>query len=313
MYSFDYKLFKRLNPFVKNKDIAEYLEVSEGYVSKVINGQTQLSEEKFTKLIEHPDWDVAPLLGRAQATTPSYPHPCNLAPTQKPFNFPTLTDTDTPQDDGEVIEVEAVELPIVPTAVVKQPDVRLSKWLDKYSDNVERLRLSEIINGATMVREVKEKDMCPDLKVGQYIYLEKMPKEVPIKQGHTYFVDHSKLGGFFRKLFDRGETIECRAANPAYEANIIQKEDIYDIYQVVGVFSTDIIEDTEAALKDQQIATLTEQLNRLMEQQHTASQNTAEAIASTNRAIEQSREIVAQLDKASARQDRLIEILEKKQ
>ena len=50
MYSFDYKLFKRLNPFVKNKDIAEYLEVSEGYVSKVINGQTQLSEEKFTKL-----------------------------------------------------------------------------------------------------------------------------------------------------------------------------------------------------------------------------------------------------------------------
>ena len=60
MYSFDYKLFKRLNPFVKNKDIAEYLEVSEGYVSKVINGQTQLSEEKFTKLIEHPDWDVAP-------------------------------------------------------------------------------------------------------------------------------------------------------------------------------------------------------------------------------------------------------------
>jgi predicted XRE-type DNA-binding protein len=307
MYSFDYKLFKRLNPFVKNKDIAEYLEVSEGYVSKVINGQTQLSEEKFTKLIEHPDWDVAPLLGRAQATTPTYPHPCNLAPTNKPTNFPTLTTTDTPQDDRvEVIEVEAVEIPLVPTAVVKQPDVRLSKWLDKYSDNVERLRLSEIINGATMVREVKEKDMCPDLKVGQYIYLEKMPKEAPIKQGHTYFVDHSKLGGFFRKLFDRGETIECRAANPAYEANIIQKEDIYDIYQVVGVFSTDIIEDTEAALKDQQIATLTEQLNRLMEQQSVHSQNTAEAIASTNRAIEQSREIVAQ-------QGRLIEILEKKQ
>lgn len=314
MYSFDYKLFKRLNPFVKNKDIAEYLEVSEGYVSKVINGQTQLSEEKFTKLIEHPDWDVAPLLGRAQATTPTYPYPCNLVPTQKPFNIPTLTDTDTPTNDGaEVIEAEAVELPIVPTAVVRQPETRLSKWLDKYSDTVERLRLSEIINGATMVREVKEKDMCPDLKVGQYIYLEKIPREAPLKQGHIYFVDHNKLGGFFRKLYDRGETIECRTARPTlYESNIILKEDIYDLYQVVGVFSTDIIEDTEAALKDQQIATLTEQLNRLMAQQEVHTQNTAEAIANTNKAIEQSRDIVAQLDKASARQDKLIEMLEKK-
>lgn len=260
MYSFDYKLFKRLNPFVKNKDIAEYLEVSEGYVSKVINGQTQLSEEKFTKLIEHPDWDVAPLLGRAQATTPTYPYPCNLVPTQKPFNFPTLTDTDTPTNDGaEVIEAEVVELPIVPTSVVRQPETRLSKWLDKYSDEVERLRLSEIINGATMVREVKEKDMCPTLKVGQYIYLELMPKDTPIKNGRVYFVDHSKLGGFFRRLYDRGEQIEGRADNRAYEPNFYNKADIYDIYQVVGVFSTDIIDDMETISKDKQIAYLTEQ------------------------------------------------------
>lgn len=260
MYSFDYKLFKRLNPFVKNKDIAEYLEVSEGYVSKVINGQTQLSEEKFTKLIEHPDWDVAPLLGRAQATTPTYPYPCNLVPTQKPFNIPTLTDTDTPTNDGaEVIEAEVVELPIVPTSVVRQPETRLSKWLDKYSDEVERLRLSEIIHNASMVREVKEKDMCPTLKVGQYIYLELMPKDTPIKNGRVYFVDHSKLGGFFRRLYDRGEQIEGRADNRAYEPNFYNKADIYDIYQVVGVFSTDIIDDMETISKDKQIAYLTEQ------------------------------------------------------
>ena len=308
MYSFDYKTFKCLNPFVRNKDIAEYLGVSEGYISKVISGQTQLSEEKFTKLIEHPEWNTAPLIGRAQEIQPTYPHPCNLAPMPTSTNFP-------PQDEeAEVIEVEAVELPIVPTAVVRQPDIRLLKWLDKYSDTVERLRLSKIINGATMVREVKEKDMCPDLKVGQYIYLEKISKETPLKQGHIYFVDHSKLGGFFRKLYDRGEIIECRTARPAlYESNIIRKEDIYDIFQIVGVFSTDVIEDSEAALKDQQIATLTAQLERLMAQQEVHTQNTAEAIANTNKAIEQSRDIVAQLDKASARQDKLIEMLENKQ
>lgn len=313
MKQIDYKLFKKING-ITNLDIAKYLGVSEVFVSMVTSGKTKFSQERFAKLLDHPLWETSPLLNTAREENPSYPHPCNLAPTHKPTNFPTLTDTDTPQDDGaEVIEAEAVELPIVPTAVVRQPETRLSKWLDKYSDTVERLRLSEIINGATMVREVKEKDMCPDLKVGQYIYLEKIPREAPLKQGHIYFVDHNKLGGFFRKLYDRGETIECRTARPTlYESNIILKEDIYDLYQVVGVFSTDIIEDTEAALKDQQIATLTEQLNRLMAQQEVHTQNTAEAIANTNKAIEQSRDIVAQLDKASARQDKLIEMLEKK-
>ncbi len=216
------------------------------------------------------------------------------------------------EPDSEVIDAEVVELPIVPTSVVRQPETRLSKWLDKYSDEVERLRLSEIISGASMVREVKDKDMCPALKMGQYIYLELMPREMPIKNGRIYFVDHKKVEGFFRRLYDRGDSIECRADKPAIEPNIYSKDDIYDIYKVVGVFSTDIIDDEDVLTKDRQIASLTEQLNRLMAQQDVHSQNTAEALASTNRAIEQSREIVAQLDKASARQDRLIELLEQK-
>lgn len=188
---------------------------------------------------------------------------------------------------GEVIEAEAVELPIIPTAVVRQPEVRLSKWIDKYSDEVERLRLSEIIRGASLVREVKDRDMAPALKPGQYIYLELIPGEIPIKNGKIYFVDHKKVGGFFRRLYDRNCSIECRADNPASEPNTYAKEDIYDIYRIVGVFSTDVIEDGDTLAKDQQIATLTEQLNRLMTQQEVHTQNTAKALASTNKVIEQ--------------------------
>lgn len=259
MKQIDYKLFKKING-ITNLDIAKYLGVSEVFVSMVTSGKTKFSQERFAKLLDHPLWETSPLLNTAREENPSYPHPCNLAPTHKPTNFPTLTTTDTPQDEGaEVIEVEAVEIPLVPTPVVRQPDTRLSKWLDKYSDVVERLRLSEIINGATMVREVKEKDMCPTLKVGQYIYLELMSQDTPIKNGRVYFVDHSKLGGFFRRLYDRGEQIEGRADNRAYEPNFYNKADIYDIYQVVGVFSTDIIDDMETISKDKQIAYLTEQ------------------------------------------------------
>jgi transcriptional regulator with XRE-family HTH domain len=301
MKAIDFEQFIKVN-YLRKIDLAQYMGVSPSFITKILKGEAQLPADKLRKIIDHPEWDTSPLLGRAQEEKPAYHNPLNLPPTAKPSSVPTLA----PVEDGDVIEAEVVELPIVPTSVVRQPETRLSKWLDKYSDEVERLRLSEIISGATMVREVKEKDMCPDLKVGQYIYLEKMAKETPIKNGHIYFVDHSKLGGFFRKLFDRGEEIECRTARANYGTNIIRKEDIYDIYQVVGVFSTDIIEDSESALKDQQIALLTEQLNRLMVQQEQHTNNTAEALASTNRAIEQ-------IDKMTSQQGKLIEALVNKQ
>jgi hypothetical protein len=108
--------------------------------------------------------------------------------------------------------------------------------------------------------------------------------------------------GFFRRLYDRGDSIECRADKPAIEPNIYSKDDIYDIYKVVGVFSTDIIDDEDALAKDRQIASLTEQLNRLMVQQEQHTNNTAEALASTNRAIEQ-------IDKMTSQQGKLIEAL----
>lgn len=292
---------------ISRKQIAEFMGVSVPFVSQIVKGQRTIPADKLQKILSHPIWDTSYLLNVARRDAPDYEHPFNLAPTPQPtLPIPMAEPKVEDVEEAEVIEAEAVELPIVPTSVVRQPDIRLSKWLDKYSDTVERLRLSEIINGATMVREVKEKDMCPDLKVGQYIYLEKISKETPLKQGHIYFVDHSKLGGFFRKLYDRGETIECRTARPTlYESNIIRKEDIYDIFQIVGVFSTDVIEDSEAALKDQQIATLTAQLERLTAQAEAHTHNTADAIESTKRAI-------AQIDKVTSQQGELIEMLKNK-
>lgn len=277
MYSFDYKLFKRLNPFVKNKDIAEYLDVSEGYVSKVINGQTQLSEEKFTKLLNHPTWDTAPLLNMAREEQPTYPHPCNLAPTEKPIldaNGRVVLPIPKPEDVENVETVEAV--PIVPTEVVRKPEVRLSKWIDRCSDEVERLRVSDIVRNATMVREVKEKDMWPSLRIGQYIYLEIVPRETPIKDGKIYFVDHKHLGGFFRRVADLGAQIECKSDNPKYGPLIFDKSEIFDLYRIVGVFSTDVIEDDGSHAH----------IDRLLSQNEVHTANAAKLIEQQGKLIE---------------------------
>lgn len=261
---------------ISRKQIAEYLGVSVPFISQIIKGQRGLPNEKLQRLLDHPTWDTAPLLNIARAEQPTYEHPLNLPPTAKPINLPVATEDD-------VIEAEIVEIPIVPTAVVRQPDTQLSKWVDKCAGDAERLRFGEILANATIAREVKELDMAPDLKVGQYICLELLPHDTPIKNGKIYFIDHSQLGGFFRKLYDRGDNILCRARNRSYEDFTIDKAHIYDLYRIVGVFSTDVIEDP----RDEQIDHFMEQTNHLLEQHDAHNANIEKLIDNTHRLVEQ--------------------------
>ena len=47
---------------IPQKDIAEYLGVSKGYISQVISGKKELSESNLSKLVNNPyGWDVAML------------------------------------------------------------------------------------------------------------------------------------------------------------------------------------------------------------------------------------------------------------
>ena len=58
MNKFDIEEFKRVNKLT-NKDIADYLGVSSPYISMVATGQTFLSNDKISKLSEHPTWDTS--------------------------------------------------------------------------------------------------------------------------------------------------------------------------------------------------------------------------------------------------------------
>lgn len=58
----DFKGFVYYNN-ISQKDVIEYLGVSKGYMSLVVSGKKQLSEENFRKLLENPyGWDVSMLV-----------------------------------------------------------------------------------------------------------------------------------------------------------------------------------------------------------------------------------------------------------
>lgn len=61
MKSADFKLFIFKNE-IKQSNLAKYLEVSEGYISSIVSGRKELSEENFSKVLNNPyGWDVSML------------------------------------------------------------------------------------------------------------------------------------------------------------------------------------------------------------------------------------------------------------
>jgi transcriptional regulator with XRE-family HTH domain len=65
MKSADFKRFIFENK-IKQSLLAEYLGVSEGYISSVASGRKQLSEEKLSKVLNNPyGWDVSMLVPQA--------------------------------------------------------------------------------------------------------------------------------------------------------------------------------------------------------------------------------------------------------
>lgn len=61
MKSIDFKRFM-FEQKIKQSELAQYLKVSEGYISQVANGKKQLSDENFSKVLNNPfGWDVSML------------------------------------------------------------------------------------------------------------------------------------------------------------------------------------------------------------------------------------------------------------
>ena len=70
MKSIDFKRFM-FEQKIKQSVLAQYLGVSEGYISQVASGKKQLSDENFSKVLNNPfGWDVSMLTKESRDSKP---------------------------------------------------------------------------------------------------------------------------------------------------------------------------------------------------------------------------------------------------
>lgn len=321
----DYKLFKKINK-ITNLNIAEYLGVSEAYVSMVTSGKTQFSEERFAMLLDHPTWDTAPLLGRAQEEKPTYHNPLNLPPTEKPSgDFPTAEPTDgqmvatnipawLPTSD-DVEEVKAEEVPFVSKPVIESRVIDIREYVE--SGDAKKIIPQGLIEmGASYARKIYSDAMAPDIREGDIVLCAFVPDTSSMVDGDIYAVDTTKFGCVIRDIYHDGTGIILKARNNKFPQLRVEQSEIRSVaipMQLVrSTFSarTDyakIIRDREERIEllvnrerahIHQVDKHLEHIDRLLEQ--------------VDRAATQQGQFLEQIDRVTAQQGKLIEALVEK-
>lgn len=300
MNVFDFQQFIKLN-FLKKIEVAEYLGVSPSYISKVLNGEP-ISPDKLRKLLEHPSWDTSMLSGERHNTgntvntgdingdhnTVTGGDVVNGVPAANiPSWLPTTSDSDT-----EVIEAE--EVPFISKPIIESRETDIRSYIER-GDAKTIIPQGLIQGGASYARKIYSDAMAPDIREGDIVLCTFVPDTSNLVDGDIYAVDTTKYGCVIRDIYHDGTGIILRARNHKFPELRVEQNEITSVAIPMQLIRSTFSQRTDYAKiirdKDERIDLLVTR-----EFDH----------------IRHSDRLLEQLDKASARQDKLIEMLEKK-
>lgn len=219
MKNFDYKAFKKANN-ITNLNIAEYLGVSEPYVSMVTSGRTQFSEDRLAKLLDHPTWDTAPLLNAARDNAPTYEHPLNLPPVPikgglldiKSIKEQAESGGDLPTQITDVESVVAEEVPYLERPIIESRDSNIREYVE--SEDVKTIIPQGLIcTGIDFARKIYSDAMAPDIREGDIILCNFVPDTSNLVDGDIYVVETTTYGCVMRDIKHDGDEIILMARN----------------------------------------------------------------------------------------------------
>ena len=146
----------------------------------------------------------------------------------------------TPTVDGVSTVVE--ELPIVPSDLVKQPDIDIYKVVTTNRD-IPRQPVVKQFPPATLFYRITSKSMEPYICSGDKLVLDAYPRgHEQIIPGDPYVVDTRPNGFVTRLLYNHPDGYIARTFTDSgrYAEFIIPFSDIIRIYRIVGLLRTNV-------------------------------------------------------------------------
>ena len=123
--------------------------------------------------------------------------------------------------------------PIVPTEVIKAPDVNIAVWLEKNLDQCKKIDLHKLIGKISHVQPMTSRAMEPRIPEGALLFMREVNSwDEALLDGSVYGVDVNKPHMIVRKVYDEGEFIRCEPVNPEFGAVRVPKSKVMNLYKI---------------------------------------------------------------------------------
>lgn len=275
------KKFMFAKSLTQNK-IAEIINEPQSVVSLLVNEKRLLLPRHMESLISY--------FGAEEIEKYSIPDEEYFA--QRQNAVATIVPAEVVEEIKEEV-VQAESVPILSEDLSTATDIDIRSYIDENGDELERINPSQLLQQADLAERVMRTSMLPTFAPGDIIFIRFMKDKAKLIDGETYYFDLKSLPTMIRKVKIEGEKLRLIAQNPNFGDIITTRADIVSVAKIVGLLRmtfTDFYSDIDEARKQKEA-----QISNMIESHAT-----------------QVDSLIKEISKFSERENRLIDILEKK-
>lgn len=287
----DLKLFRKQNNLTQD-ELGEYLGIKKSFISRIENGFHKLPQEKLSKLLENNlGWDVSALLSTNENKDVS---------STNTDRFGDIVSADVVEEIVEKAKEEAkeeivasVSVPIVSEDVAVSSNIDLEAYLEDNGDELEKFNIAAILEPVQVAERIRSSSMRSVLNIGDVVFLRFIHADSMVS-GRTYYFELKGLPRMLRIVkFEEDNKLRLKAANPKYDDIVISRDKVKKVAKIVCSMRFNF-EDVNSDIDDIR-KKKDEQISKIIDAQ-----------------IAQTTSFLDQLNKFNARENRLIDIFEKK-
>lgn len=164
----------------------------------------------------------------------------------KEYERPVVT-AEVSQADGER-RISAMAAPYqnmrcIPTIPIHAYRAVNFDVMEYFNETHDDLRMSPIIMqfpGTDCYYFVNSEDMSPNLRTNDLLCLSRLPAEAKVTNGDICIINTKFQGILERFVYDDGDALILKAAQPRWTDMRIPKEEIFNIFRILGGIRTNI-------------------------------------------------------------------------
>ena len=156
---------------------------------------------------------------------------------------------------------EAESIPILSEDLSTATDLDIRAYLDENGGELERINPSQMLQRADLAEKVIKTSMLPTFAPGDIVFVRFMRDKAKLVDGDTYYFDLKSRPTMIRKVKIEGDKLRLVALNPDYGDIVTDRNDIISVAKIIGLLRmtfADFYSDAEETRrrKDQQIENL---------------------------------------------------------